>query len=41
MDFVHGVKISDKNRIEREGMDAEAVARTITRTFGDMIYCHG
>eukprot|EP00903_Cladosiphon_okamuranus_P008879 g8501.t1 len=41
MDFVHGVKISDKEGIEREGMDPAAVARTVTRTFGDMIYCHG
>lgn len=41
MDFVHGVKISDKKGIEREGMDPAAVARTVTRTFGDMTYCHG
>ncbi len=41
MDFVHGVKISDREGIEREGMDPAAVARTVTRTFGDMIYCHG
>lgn len=41
MDFVHGVKISDKEAIEKRGMDASGVARTVTRMFGDMIYCHG
>ncbi|CAM9814234.1 unnamed protein product [Ectocarpus sp. 8 AP-2014] len=41
MDFVHGLKISDREGIERRGMDPTGVARTVTRTFGDMIYCHG
>lgn len=41
MDFVHGAKITDKRAIEELGMDPRAVARTVTRTFGDMIYCHG
>lgn len=41
MDFVHGLKISDREGIEQRGMDPAAVARTVTRTFGDMIYCHG
>ncbi|CAM9109096.1 unnamed protein product [Pylaiella littoralis] len=41
MDFVHGVKISDREGIEKGGMDPKGVAGTVTRTFGDMIYCHG
>ncbi|CAM9777957.1 unnamed protein product, partial [Hapterophycus canaliculatus] len=41
MEFVHGLKISDREGIERGGMDPAGVARTVTRAFGDMIYCHG
>eukprot|EP00752_Nemacystus_decipiens_P004907 g4466.t1 len=41
MDFVHGLKISDKEGIEGEGMNPAEVAKTVTRTFGEMIYCHG
>lgn len=41
MDFVHGTKITDKEGIEARGMDAVKVAKTVSRTFGEMMYCHG
>ncbi|CAM9128022.1 unnamed protein product [Ascophyllum nodosum] len=41
MDYVHGVKISDRTGIEERGMDSAAVAKTVTHTFGDMMFCHG
>lgn len=41
MDFVHGTKITDKEGMEAMGLDPKMVAKTVSRTFGDMIYCHG
>ncbi|CAN0072832.1 unnamed protein product, partial [Discosporangium mesarthrocarpum] len=41
MDFIRGLKITDRQGIEEQGMDPSEVAHTVTRTFGDMIHCHG
>lgn len=41
MDFVHGVKISDRKGIEEQGMDSVSAAKTVASTFGDMMFCHG
>jgi len=41
MDFIRGIKITDRKAIEFCKMDPKKVAETVTKAFGEMIYFHG
>eukprot|EP00611_Tribonema_gayanum_P025494 TRINITY_DN5810_c0_g1_i1.p1 TRINITY_DN5810_c0_g1~~TRINITY_DN5810_c0_g1_i1.p1 ORF type:complete len:579 (+),score=201.65 TRINITY_DN5810_c0_g1_i1:150-1886(+) len=41
MDFIHGIKITNRQAIEEAGLDPRQVAKTVASSFGEMIYYHG
>ena len=41
MEYIHGIKITDVDRLHAVGVDTKRVARTLAEVFGEMIFVHG